>query len=102
MPVLQLFAGAMEDSHDKLLALCLEVSRALYLEPGDVVATLVVVAETVIPGHDNAAWPVVVIYGSRRAPDTMADACERVRSLVASWTPGAGDNAWVTWQPPTS
>lgn len=105
MPVIQVFARAVDGAAPKLEAICREVADALALQPDDVVATHIAVAATVIPGSAGAVaagWPVVVVHGSAREPERMADACERLRVLVAGWDPrGRADGVWVTWQVPS-
>jgi hypothetical protein len=97
VPVIQVFAQPLDDVTQKLDALCHEVADALGLKPDDVVGTFVAVTETVVPGHLEQSWPVVVIHGSPRAAEAMREATGRVHRLAASWA-GENGGAWVTWQ----
>ncbi len=99
MPVIQVFAEPRDDAADKLRAMCRAVSNALSLQPDDVVATHICVAQTVVPGRPATGWPVIVVHGSRRPQDQMADACDRLRAIAATWNDRAPvDGVWVTWQ----
>jgi hypothetical protein len=104
--VSQIFTDVLRRA-ERLSAACRVAVDALGLQAGDVVATLVPVTLTVAQewastpgdGRETRSWPVVVIHGSARRPDSMTSARERLRDLVGSW-PGARGDAWVTWQLP--
>jgi len=96
VPVLQVFAPALDDAHARLDAMCRAVAAELALPPDGVVATFVPVAATVVPGTDDQTWPVVLIHGSRRDADAMERARQQVVALAGDWSAASG-GSWVTW-----
>ncbi len=100
MPIIQVFAPPVDDAAARLEAMCQAVATALGLEPADVVGTHVRVDQTIVPGRQDAAWPIVILHGSARPERDMQDARDRVAALAATWGSSAADGAWVTWQLP--
>jgi hypothetical protein len=97
MPIVQVFAGHVDDVPTRLGQLCAAVAEAFGLEPADVVATHIPVAHTILPGQPTASWPVVVVHGSGRPADQVRAAEEAIIDVVRRWSGSDSAGTWVTW-----
>jgi hypothetical protein len=100
MPVITVTAPALASTEDELRALgqvAVEVAAALGLTAEDVQVSCVHSAAGVLGRRAVAPWPVVVIHGTRRAHDRMADAVDRARDVVGRAWARTSDEVWVHW-----
>lgn len=102
MPIVVVAAPALAADRltEALGSVAVAVAAPLGLMPADVVVSHAPLGAAVVGTRPGAAWPVVTLYGSRRAPAAMREAAAAAADAVATAWATTVDETWVHWLVP--